>query len=70
MRGYDRQTKIVATAEPSTESGGRFRQLTVSGVDIVPLFMAHGIGVSVVAPVKLIRDVPQECHKARLGDDG
>ena len=63
MRGYYRQTKIVATVDPATESSERLRQLIVSGVDVIRLNMAHGTGEWVAALVKRIRDVPHEIER-------
>jgi pyruvate kinase len=63
MRGYYRQTKIVATVGPATESAERLRQLIVSGVDVIRLNMAHGSGEWVAALVKRIRDVSQEVER-------
>jgi pyruvate kinase len=44
MRGYYRQTKIVATVGPATESSERLRQIIMGGVDVIWLNMAHGSG--------------------------
>lgn len=63
MRGYYRQTKIVATVGPATESSERLRQLIASGVDVIRLNMAHGSGEWVAALVKRIRDVSQEIER-------
>jgi len=63
MRGYYRQTKIVATVGPATESSGRLKQLIVSGVDVIRLNMAHGTGDWVAALVKRIRDVSQDVER-------
>jgi len=71
MRGYYRQTKIVATVGPPTEIGERLRQLIVSGMDVIRLNMAQGTGEWVKALVKRIREVyrarsasgvPENCH--------
>jgi pyruvate kinase len=63
MRGYYRQTKIVATVGPSTESRERLAQLIVSGVDVIRLNMAHGTGEWVTNLVKRIREVSQEVDR-------
>ncbi len=70
MRGYYRQTKIIATVGPATESAERLSQLIVSGVDVIRLNMAHGTGEWVVALVKRIREVSQavERHVAVMMD--
>ena len=63
MRGYYRQTKIVATVGPATESNERLRELIVSGVDVIRLNMAHGTGEWVAALVKRIREVSHDVER-------
>ena len=60
MRGYYRHTKIIATVGPSTETAERLKQLTLSGVNVIRLNMAHGSGEWVAAIVKRLRDVSAE----------
>ncbi|WP_146452029.1 pyruvate kinase [Bythopirellula polymerisocia] len=57
---YYRQTKIVITLGPATESAERLSQLIAAGVDIIRLNMAHGTREWVVEVVGRIRDVSQE----------
>lgn len=63
MRGYYRQTKIIATVGPATESSERLRELIVSGVDVIRLNMAHGTGEWVTALIGRIRQVSQEVER-------
>ena len=63
MRGYYRQTKIIATVGPATESSERLGQLIVNGVDVIRLNMAHGTGEWVMSLVKRIRDVSHEVER-------
>ncbi len=63
MRGYYRQTKIVATVGPATESSERLRELIISGVDVIRLNMAHGTGEWVAALLKRIREVSHDVER-------
>src|SRR5579871_1518384 len=56
MRGPYRQTKIIATVRPATESRERLEQLIARGVDVIRLDMAPGPGEWVQALVHRIRD--------------
>lgn len=63
MRGYYRQTKIVATVGPATESREKLAQLITSGVDVIRLNMAHGSGDWVRSLVQRIREVSVEVQR-------
>jgi len=63
MRGYYRQTKIVATVGPATESREKLAQLITSGVDVIRLNMAHGTGDWVRSLVQRIREVSAEVQR-------
>ena len=63
MRGYYRQTKIIATVGPATESRERIGQLIAAGVDVIRLNMAHGTGEWVTALVKTIREVSHDVKR-------
>ena len=63
MRGYYRQTKIVATVGPATESRERLGQLIASGVDVIRLNMAHGSGEWVRGLMQRIREVSNEVQR-------
>ena len=56
-RGYYRQTKIIATLGPATESPERIEQLIRSGVDVIRLNMAHATGEWVATLIARIRDI-------------
>ena len=60
MRGYYRQTKIVATVGPATESREKLAQLITAGVDVIRLNMAHGSGEWVTSLMQRIREVSEE----------
>jgi pyruvate kinase len=70
MRGPYRQTKIIATIGPATESRERLEQLIISGVDVIRLNMAHGSGEWVTATVQRIREASRavERHVAVMMD--
>ncbi len=55
-RGYNRQTKIVATIGPATESAERLRALIADGVDVMRLNMAHATPQWVAEIMKNIRE--------------
>lgn len=57
MRGYYRQTKIIATLGPATESAEKLEQLILAGVDVIRLNMAHASPEWIVASVNRIREV-------------
>jgi pyruvate kinase len=63
MRGYYRQTKIVATVGPATESREKLAQLIISGVDVIRLNMAHGSGEWVTSLMQRIREVSSEVQR-------
>jgi len=63
MRGYYRQTKIVATVGPATESREMLAKLIASGVDVIRLNMAHGSGEWVTSLMKRIREVSSEVQR-------
>jgi pyruvate kinase len=56
-RGYYRQTKIIATLGPATESPERIEQLIRSGVDVIRLNMAHTTGEWVAVLIARIREI-------------
>jgi len=56
MRGYYRQTKIIATLGPATESAEKLEQLILAGVDVIRLNMAHGTGEWTMAVIHRIRE--------------
>ncbi|MEI6713794.1 MAG: pyruvate kinase [Verrucomicrobiota bacterium] len=60
MRDHYRQTKIIATLGPSTESRGRLAQLITEGVSVIRLNMAHGTGEWVTTVINRIREVSRE----------
>ena len=60
MRDYYRQTKIIATLGPATESRERLAEMIMAGVDVVRLNMAHGSGEWVTSVIKRIREVSCE----------
>jgi pyruvate kinase len=60
MRGYYRQTKIIATLGPATESRERLGELIVSGVDVMRLNMAHATGDWIRTLITRIREVSTE----------
>ncbi|MEM8946976.1 MAG: pyruvate kinase [Planctomycetota bacterium] len=57
---YYRQTKIVITLGPSTESRERLSELISAGVDIIRLNMAHGSREWISEVIGGIRDVSHE----------
>ncbi len=60
MRGYYRQTKIIATLGPATESTEMLEELIIAGVDVVRLNMAHATGEWITASVERIRTVSKK----------
>ena len=60
MRDYYRQTKIIATLGPATESRQRLAEMIIAGVDVIRLNMAHGSGEWVTSVIKRIREVSYE----------
>jgi pyruvate kinase len=60
MRGFYRNTKIIATVGPATESAHMLGELIAAGVDVIRLNMAHGSGEWVESLVSRIRQVSQE----------
>ena len=60
MRDYYRQTKIIATLGPATESRERLAEMIIAGVDVIRLNMAHGSGEWVTSVIKRIREVSYE----------
>ena len=70
MRGYHRQTKIVVTVGPATESSEQLRQSIVSGTDLIRLRRnekdATHVRHLVFTPGKLgSRRHINLCHEAR-----
>jgi pyruvate kinase len=63
MRGYYRQTKIIATLGPATESRERLEQLIRSGVDVIRLNMAHATAEWTASVVQRIREVSTEVSR-------
>jgi pyruvate kinase len=63
MRGYYRQTKIIATVGPATESSEKLGELILAGVDVLRLNMAHGTGEWVMDLVGRIREVSQQVDR-------
>ncbi len=63
MNGHYRQTKIIATLGPATESRDMLRELIVRGVDMVRLNMAHATHEWVEEVVRSIREVSHEVSR-------
>ena len=60
MRDYYRNTKIIATIGPATESRERLAELILAGVDVLRLNMAHGSGEWVTSLIERVREVSWE----------
>ena len=63
MPGHYRQTKIIATLGPATESKERIEQLIRIGVDVLRLNMAHATGEWIASVVDRIRKVSTEVSR-------
>ena len=63
MPGHYRQTKIIATLGPATESKERIEQLIRIGVDVLRLNMAHATGEWIACVVDRIRKVSTEVSR-------
>ncbi len=59
-RGYYRQTKIVVTLGPATESPEKLERLIRGGVDVIRLNMAHSSAEWIGAVIARIRAVSKE----------
>jgi len=63
MKPTDRQTKIIATIGPATESEEMLRSLIMEGVDVMRLNMAHASHEWIKQITQRIRKVGQELNR-------